>query len=256
MHRLLAACRVFARVARPLRSVALLLLAALGSRAAPATIYPPLVRPTSGVVHGQAGRVLFSDFDEVGDAATVARMLDAYFAPAAKRFGYTNPAPLEVWLDYDWPFQWTTMPRCIVLNPSIGGMQGAEIILVHELVHWHAQASPIATSLPHPIVEGICERIACDLVERWRAERRAQLEGGLQALRESGELPRLIALLGVDIRRYERLSSEDRIGLSMLGFALVDRIGVEALLEAAKRGPVTQEALLAIGRIDAAGVGL
>lgn len=218
----------------------------------------PPTRPDGGVVNARSGngRVLCSSFDQIADATKAADAIDRYFDLAAKRLGHTNPRPVEIWLDPTWAGQAITLEHRIVFNPSNGAINGADLILAHEFVHWHFQASTHAGRLPHPIVEGICDCIAVELVDRFKDVRRAQIVDHLDAVHERGDLPRLISQLGVGIRQFEALTDDDQVSLAAIGFTLVERIGVEALRDAAERGPVTPEAILEMAGVGADGTGL
>ncbi len=201
--------------------------------------------------------MLCSSLDQLTDAVEVAAAIDRYFDLAAEKLGYRRDEPVEVWLDPEWSRHATTFERCIVLNPSGRRIEVVDWILAHELVHWHADGTPLQRHLPHVIYEGLAERVAVDLVPRWEDDRRSLYERLIGLARERGELSALIVRAGMDKYEWVSLPSDDGLyELYALGFTLVDRIGVDALRDAAERGPVTLGAVLEMAGVAADGTGL
>ena len=213
-------------------------------------------RPQGGVVDGASGRVLYPDPEHRPDAVVVSRVLDSLFDPAAERLGERRDEPAEVWLDPGWPVHATTFERCIVFNPGEGRLKYADLILAHELVHWHVHDTALERNLPHTLVEGLCEWISAALVPELEADRRALFAGLLADARRRGALPQVVARLGIEKRAFTALPAETKHELYALGFTLVDRIGIEALREAAERGPLVPAEALELAGSDAAGGGL
>lgn len=220
---------------------------------------PQATRPDCGSVTSSSGdgRVLFSSFDQLDHAARVALAIDEHFDRTAEELGYRRDEPLEVWLDPEWHTHGSAGARCIVVNPSGRRMEFVDLILAHELVHWHARGTPIQRNLPLVVGEGIAERIALDIVREYEADRRAVYGDLLDAARRRGDLPDLISRANLDEYGWHSLPPESsRHELYALGFALVNRIGVDALREAATRGPVTLEATLRMAGVSPDGTGL
>jgi hypothetical protein len=110
------------------------------------------------------------------------------------------------------------------------------------------------------VYEGLAEWIAVELVPRWEDDRRSLYGSLLEAARERGDLNDLISRAGLDKYGWMSLPGDDRLyelyELYALGFTLVDRIGVQALRDAAERGPVTLGAVLEMAGVGPDGTGL
>ncbi len=215
-------------------------------------------RPSGGEVIAQSGhgRVLCDDISQVEDALAAALAIDGYFVLAGEALGYTRDEPVEIWLVPDWGGQGTTFENCVVFNPSDGNMRFADLVLTHEFVHWHASGTLLQQNLPHVALEGMCEWIAADLTSKWKADRHKMYSERLSTAREGGYLSHVVSQLGLSLEDWLDLSGDELYDTYALGFALVDSIGVDVLREAAKRGPLSPEAVLEMAGVSPDGTGL
>lgn len=220
---------------------------------------PQPTRPDCGIMNAQSGngRALCASFDRFDDALSLSLAIDAYFERAAEELGHRRDEPVEVWLDPEWPGGPTTFEHCIAFNPSDPRLAFADLYLARELVHWHAHGTHLERNLPPVVRAGIAERIAVELVPECEEERRFLYGQLLDQARRRGALPRLISAASLDDREWRSLPDDRRrYELHALGFALVDRIGVDALRDASARGPVTPDAVLRMAGVDSDGAGL
>jgi hypothetical protein len=215
-------------------------------------------RPSCGEVIAISGhgRVLSQDFSQLPAAVNAALVIDRYYALAAQRLGHTRDEDVEIWLVPAWPVLASTFENCIVFDPSPEAMPHADWILTHEFVHWHASGTVVQRNLPPTIVEGLCDRIAADLTQSLREHLRDTQSRLLAEARERGELSHVISHLDLDSRDLAWLSHSETHDMHALAIALVDRIGVDALLEAAEQGPVSSETILDMADVSADGEGL
>ncbi len=233
--------------------LAITVLAACSCASAPA-----VQRPSCGEVHPQndRGLVLYSDFDQFTAATISASVIDDYYDRTGSALGYSRAEAPEVWIVLGRSEQGATFDDHIIFDPSEGALEFAPLILAHEFVHWHSEGSAMQRNLPHVVMEGVSEWIAVDLTAEWSQARRVQFDRLLDAVRQRGDLPLLTSRLSLSRDAWSNLSGPELHETYALGFALVDRIGVDALREAAEQGPVSPKALLNMAGLRLDGGGL
>jgi hypothetical protein len=129
--------------------------------------------------------------------------------------------------------------------------------MAHELVHWHSSDSPIRKNLPYAAYEGLAYRIQAELVPAWDAPLRAEFGRLLAAAREQGGLAEVISCGDLDaLAWFDPPPGASEHGVCALGFTLVDLIGVDALISAAERGPLTLDDVLTMAGVGPDGSGL
>lgn len=220
----------------------------------------PLVpgRPAWSVLEAESGygRVYFSREEESADAIRCAAEIDRSFLQTAERLGIRSEAPLEVWLDYSLESPGVLEGGHITFNPSGEWIEMVELVMAHELLHWHAMGTAIALNLPHFVQEGVCELLSSELVPEQGRVRTESLLAHLRRHAEQGTLGQLVARFCMDPAQAEAERPDETLEISALGFRLVEQIGYEALREAALAGPVTPERVLEMAGVDAQGGGL
>jgi len=244
----------------------------------PQPSYPIPRRPEGGVAEAKHGKVLGSSFDQINVAFALSRSLDRYFEAVAERLGYRRETPLEVWLDPEWASAATAFDTCIVVNPRMLQIEEhsgaatdemcvavdprllqpgqADGIMAHELTHWHAMFTPLR-NLPQVAYEGLACKVVAEVVPGWDAAQRAALDPLIDAARARGDLPDLLARADMDVNSWTTPPFDERLeDLYALGFRLVDRIGIDPLIDAAEKGPVTLEEILAMAGVGPDGSGL
>ncbi len=243
---------------RPILGYVLLAGAACVAAPSPPTYPIPKQRPAGGVAKAKNGHVLGSSVDQIGVAAELMLALNKYFDLVAERVGYRREEPfLEVWLDPEWAAAATTFDTCIVMNPCELEPGYAPGVLVHELVHWHTRRTALQRNLPQVAYEGLAHRIVAELVPGWDPAFRAEFRLRLDQARARGDLADLVSWADPGAAAWTTPPFDDRMNdLYALGFTLVDHIGVDALIAAAERGPVTLEELLEMSGVGADGTGL
>lgn len=215
-------------------------------------------------MRSQDGRcTIYCDFDQLDAATRAVDVYQQYFDRVAQVLGHSHDGDVEIWLDSGLstidsglPVDALTNERRIIFNPSGSKLEGTDLILCHEFVHWHIAGSVLERNLPYTLQEGLCGWIAADLTVRWMDGRQRQVAAGILAASERGTLPTAIARLDLPREPWQALPLSDVRDLYDLGFVLVDLIGVEPLCRAAEAGPLSGEEILAMAGIGLDGEGL
>ena len=215
-------------------------------------------RPPRSVLNAESGqgRVYFSSADELADATKCATEIDRLFLATADLLGSRNEAPLEVWLNYGLRTPGRLTGGHIEFNPSGGWIEMADLVLAHELLHWHALGTAIAVNLPHYVQEGVCELLSSELVPEQGRIRTESLLDLMRSQEEQGTLGRLVARFCLDPVLEKAARPDVSLEIYALGYVLVGQIGFEVLREAAMAGPVTPEMVLEMAGVDLEGRGL
>ena len=102
-------------------------------------------------------------------------------------------------------------------------------IIAHELVHWHV-AGTVWDMVPLVIEEGMADYIALLLVPEWRAEREQLLRGRAREA-QGVDWESLFAITKGEVDWSKEPDSRRRESTYMLGYAMVDRAGIDVLQE-------------------------
>jgi hypothetical protein len=198
-----------------------------------------LTRPAGGVIHAQSGNgsVLYEKPDQLAVAARLAQIIDEYFELTAESLGYHRGEPVEVWVMSDMPAPASTDERCIVFPYGEQTADVADMILVHEFVHWHMYGTAMHKQLPQALQEGVCELVVAETVGGRRGFTRRMWSSLFSVARDRGRLIGLIEHLDASPREWLRMKKLLCWDVTALTFQIVDQIGIAELREAAARGP-------------------
>ena len=211
-------------------------------------------RPEGGVMHAQNGGSVYAEFEDIGLAARAGLVIDAYYDLVSERLGESRGKPVEVWLSHDYDGQAHTNSERVVFNPEYAAYLAP--FLAHEFVHWHIGESLLQSNLPHGVIEGLCESISLELVPEHRDLRRDIHKELLAQYRSQGAFERLIPTLGYEYRSWRKLPEQDKYSTYAIGCALVDRIGTDVLLAAARESKLLLSDVLRMAGVQPDGSGL
>ena len=171
-----------------------------------------------------------------------------------REFGECREQRPSVWIVDTFGHKGMQFERCVVLRAD--AMRFPEFFLTHELVHWYAVGTPWSR-LPKVVEEGLADHAVCQLLPEYEGDRRNRHSLVYSAFRQGSIEIDLLALLREDWEDWEDFNESDYAVLYAVGFAIVERIGIDALHQLCldHGGGVPPEVLLDRARLSPQGSG-